>query len=76
MARNHSPSGPERIKALIRERGHTYVTLAAEVGVTPQAIYAIVNGQSRGATARYALAKALGADVLDLWPEDSVPTAA
>lgn len=58
----------ERIKALIKERGHTYQSLGDEIGISPQAVSEIVNGRTRGATARYALAKALGREVEDLWP--------
>lgn len=58
----------ERIKALIKERGHTYQSLGNEIGISPQAVSEIVNGRTTGATARYALAKALGREVEDLWP--------
>lgn len=63
------------IKALIKERGHTYESLGREIGVTPQAVSEIVHGRTRGGTARYALAKALGAEVVDLWPETAAPAA-
>lgn len=59
----------ERIKEIIGRKGHTYVSLAEEIGITPQAVSEIVNGRTKGSTARYALAKALGLEVRDLWPE-------
>jgi transcriptional regulator with XRE-family HTH domain len=77
MTRKEAESQPDRVKRLIRDRGHTYESLAAEIGVTPQAIYAMVHGNTKGATARYALAKALGLNVADLFEDDrAVPTAA
>lgn len=59
-----------RIKEIIARQGQTYVSLAEEIGITPQAVSEIVNGRTRGRTARYALAKALGLEVRDLWPEE------
>jgi DNA-binding XRE family transcriptional regulator len=64
-----------KIKALVRERGHTYESLGNEIGITPQAVSEIVNGRTSGATARYAIAKALGVEVSDLWPEVAAPVA-
>jgi PAS domain S-box-containing protein len=58
----------ERIKRIVRESGHTYHSLAEEIGVSPQAISEIVSGRTRGNTARYAVAVALGVTVEDLWP--------
>jgi PAS domain S-box-containing protein len=70
----------ERIKRIVRESGHTYQSLAEEIGVSPQAISEIVSGRTRGNTARYAVAVALGVTVEDLWPgtaptpaDDAVP---
>lgn len=60
---------PERLKRIIRSEGYTYQTLADEIGITPQAIGSIVHGETKGSTARYAVAKALGYEVEDLWPE-------
>lgn len=59
----------KELKALIRERGYTYQTLADEIGVTLQAIAEIVAGRTTGAMQRYALAKALGVEVEDIWPQ-------
>lgn len=56
------------IELIVRESGHTYETLSEEIGVTPQAICEIVKGRTRGATARYALARALNRRPDDLWP--------
>jgi transcriptional regulator with XRE-family HTH domain len=55
------------IKVLIHDRGYTYESLAAEIGITAQAVSEIVNGRTKGSTARYAVAKALGVEVTDLW---------
>jgi transcriptional regulator with XRE-family HTH domain len=57
------------LKLLIRERGFTYQQLADEIGVSVSAIAEIVAGRTEGRTARYALAKALGCDVADIWPD-------
>lgn len=62
----HTPS--DRIKQIIRKQGHTYQSLGDEIGISPQAISEIVNGRTKGATARYALSAALGFEVDDLWP--------
>lgn len=64
------------IKALIREKGFTYQTLADEIGITLSGVEAIVSGRSQGATARYSLAKALGVEVEDIWPAQPGETAA
>lgn len=64
----------ERLKALIREKGFTYQTLADEIGLTSGgAIAEIVAGRTCGPTARYAVAKALGVEVKDIWPEGEIP---
>ena len=59
----------KRVKQLIREKGHTYFTLGAEIGISPQAVSEIVSGRTKGATARYAIAAALGVPVSELWTE-------
>lgn len=59
-----------RIKQLIREKGYTYESLGAEIGITAQGISEIVRGKSQGATGRYAIASALGVRVVELWPEE------
>lgn len=58
------------LKALIREKGFTYETLGKEIGISMQGVEAIVAGRSQGATARYALAAALGVEVEDIWPAE------
>lgn len=58
-----------RIKRIIKREGFTYESLGNEIGISPQAISEIVNGRTKGATARYSVAKALGREVEDLWPE-------
>lgn len=59
------------LKAMIRERGHTYKSLGDEIGVSLQAVAEIVAGRTTGAMQRYALAKALDVEVEDIWPEDA-----
>lgn len=61
-------------KAVV-ERGLTYRDIANEIGITPQAVYAIVQGIATGTTGRYAVAKALGVEVKDLWPDPDEVTA-
>ncbi len=58
----------DRIKKIIKNQGHTYQSLGDEIGISPQAISEIVNGRTKGATARYALAAALDRSVEELWP--------
>lgn len=67
---------PERIKAAIREAGHTYQSLAEEIGVTTSAISEVVHGRSRGAGLRYAIASVIGRSVEELWPSDQETRAA
>lgn len=57
------------LKRLIRGRGFTYQQLADEIGVSVQAIAEIVAGRTTGSAQRYSVAKALGLDVADIWPE-------
>lgn len=64
-----------RLRGLIRERFGTYEKLAQEIGVTTAAIGEIVAGRSKGATARYAVASALGVTVAELWPPQPEPDA-
>lgn len=63
------------VKRALRDKGMTYEDVANEIGITVQAVAAIVNGQTRGATARYSLAKVLGQSVDRLWPEDAADAA-
>ena len=64
------------VKDAIQERGYTYESLGAEIGITTQAVSEIANGRTTGATARYSVAKALGLTVEQLWPESRQPAAA
>lgn len=68
--------GNDRLRGLIRERFGTYEKLGQEIGVSAQAIAEIVAGRSKGATGRYAVAKALGVTVDELWPEQEEAPAA
>lgn len=70
MSRNN-----DHIKELIRQSGHTYKSLGSEIGITAQAVSEIVNGRTKGGTARYALARALGVQVSDLWPPANLQAA-
>lgn len=62
----------DSLKERIRRAYGSYEALGAEIGITAQAVAAIVNGQTRGATARYSVAKALGVSVDELWPGERV----
>lgn len=55
----------DRIRRAMDAQGETYKSLGNEIGITTQAVSEIVNGRTTGATARYALARALRK-----WPED------
>lgn len=57
-----------RIRRELDEKGHTYRSIGQEIGISPQAVSEIVNGRTEGATARYALAAALGLVVGEIWP--------
>lgn len=59
-----------RAREALREKRLTYEAVGDLIGITPQAVAAIVNGQTTGATARFALASALGLTVSDLWPDN------
>lgn len=59
----------ESLRLLIRKRYGSYRALGQEIGITTQAVYSIVKGHTTSATARYAVAHALGFKVSDLWPE-------
>lgn len=61
----------EELKSLIGDRGLTYHELAEEIGVSTQAIAEVVAGRTKGAAIRYAIAKALGVEVADIWPADA-----
>lgn len=62
----------DSLKDLIRKRFGSYEALGQEIGISAQAVAAIVNGQTRGASARYAVASALGVKVSDLWPDQQL----
>lgn len=69
VAIHMSENTSDRIKRIIKEHGYTYESLGNEIGISPQAVSEIVNGRTKGATARYSLAKALGHEVEDLWSD-------
>jgi DNA-binding XRE family transcriptional regulator len=56
------------IKSLIEARWETQTKLAEEIGVSPAAVGEALSGRSKGAAIRYAIAKALGVEVEDIWP--------
>lgn len=58
------------------ESGETYRSVGERIGVSPAAVCEIIKGRTRGATARFSVAAALGKPVSDLWPEDAAPRAA
>lgn len=60
-----------RIRAVLEAQGHTYRSVGEKIGISPQAVSEIVNGRTEGATARYALATALGREVDDFWPNEA-----
>lgn len=57
-----------RIKKILEDKGLSQVEVAAEIGVTPQAVNEIISGRTVSRTARYAFAKAIGMSVDELWP--------
>lgn len=65
----------ERLQELIKDQYGSYEKLGKEIGITTQGVSEIVNGRTTSATARYSVAKALGVDVADLWPETAAPAA-
>lgn len=66
----------QRIRALMDEQRHSYSTIAAEIGITPQAVSHVVNGKTTSSTARFAVATVLGVDVEELWPEEEAEAVA
>ncbi len=64
-----------KLKGMIKEKYGSYEKLGDEIGVSLQAISEIVSGRSRGATGRYAVAKALGLEVEEIWPSERVSAA-
>ena len=72
MARNTVGERIERNKRIVEAVGG-YPALGRKIGVSPQAIYAIITERARGATGRYAVAAALGVSVDDLWPTEAPP---
>lgn len=59
-----------RLRTVIVERFGGYEGLADEIGISHQAVSDVVNGHTVGATARYAVAAALGCRVSDFWPAE------
>ncbi len=62
----------ERIRQnakLVREECG-FTPLSVRIGVTRQAVHQIINEETTGATARFAIASALGVSVRDMWPDE------
>lgn len=64
------------IREIMRERGVTVEQIAGKIGITEQAVYAIVSGKTTRATARFSFACALGMRVEELWPDTDSEQAA
>lgn len=56
------------IKSLIEAKYGTQTELAKEIGVSAAAVGEALSGRTKGAAIRYAIAKALGVKVSDIWP--------
>ena len=62
-----------KLRAAILEQYGGYEGLAAEIGISHQAVSDVVNGHTTGATARYAVAAALNCRPADFWPAEAQP---
>jgi lambda repressor-like predicted transcriptional regulator len=62
-----------QIKEAMLKAGVTPTSIAADSGLTPQAISLAVHDRRRGRRARLAIAKALGKDVTEIWPDALLP---
>lgn len=66
---------PDEIRELIRVRGMTQVDIARRINITAGSVNDIIQGRTRSATARFALAMVLGVDPEAIWPrEPAEPT--
>ena len=62
-----------QIKQAMLKAGVTPTSISAESGLAPQAISLAVHDRRRGRLARTAIAKALGKDVTEIWPDALLP---
>lgn len=59
---------PQMIRAELRIKGKTIKSLAEEVGVSATSISLVIDGRATSARIKAALAKELGKQVADIWP--------
>jgi lambda repressor-like predicted transcriptional regulator len=59
-----------KIKIKLLEAGITGAEIARRAKVDRTAIYHVIAGRSKSVKLRRAIAKALGVDVVDLWPNN------
>lgn len=65
---------PQMIRAELRIKGKTIKSLAEEVGVSATSISLVIDGRATSARIKAALAKELGKQVADIWPNGSPKT--
>jgi predicted transcriptional regulator len=62
---------PNKIRALLVERGIRQAEIAKELGVTPPAVCAVLNGHWRSPRVEAHIAKRLGIPQEKLWPDNA-----
>jgi lambda repressor-like predicted transcriptional regulator len=60
---------PYRLKQKLKKHGISQFELARQLGVTRQAVNHVVLGRRKTERIRQAIAKALGLEVANIWPE-------
>lgn len=60
---------PAQIKAALAMRGHTQAQVAAECGVEPTTVSAVINGRGRSQQIERRIALVTGQALADLWPD-------
>lgn len=58
-----------KLKAQLRSRGLSPAVIAAQAGITQQAVRLTIRGERKGLQVRQAIAQALGVDVQVIWPD-------
>lgn len=62
---------PYQIKADLNMAGYSQTDIARSLGVTPTSVHCVIFRGAVSAKIRAAIARAIGKEVSDLWPEAS-----
>ncbi|MBL4831623.1 MAG: helix-turn-helix domain-containing protein [Aliivibrio sp.] len=60
---------PEKIKAIIREKGFSLVLIGEELGKTPNAVSAVINRHTTSTYIATAIAKIIGKTITEVFPD-------